>query len=119
MSDTAAIGDEVIRASAFRTHSGKQIGRDCNVARFGQLIRQAANPIAQAEDFVNDHNSRSFVLDFGINEKRIDGAAAVFDLHPFLMARRLVHALFGPILFDSVEGKRRHVLVMIGAHLLS
>ena len=47
---------------------------------------------------MDEEDDGRFVTDFGIDDKRVDGARAVFDLDPFLVARGFIEDGFSPIL---------------------
>src|SRR5262245_2423638 len=60
---------------------------------------------------MDDDNGRGFVLDLWIYEKGGDGPGPALDRDPFLMVRRFVCALFGPILSWRVESVAACVLM--------
>ena len=64
----------------------------------GELVADAAHPVGQPENLVNDHDHRRLLLALGINHERLDGAVARFELDPFAVPRRFLQARFRPIL---------------------
>ena len=88
------LGAELRRVAAAGGGAAEQIGRDGQVARFGQLIGHAADPIGEASVFVNhDHRGRR-MIDFGIHDPSMHLAAALrLDVGPLMMPRRLLQAV--------------------------
>ena len=84
--------------------AGEQVGRDDDVAHGGDVVGHGARPVGEAEDFVDEQDDGRFVADFGIDNEGVDGAAAVVDFDPFLMARRFVEDGFGPVLCGGGRG---------------
>ena len=93
------------RAAAAGRRAGQQVGRDGDVASLGQLIGHAADPIGQAEDLVDHDHGGGFVLHLGIGDEAIHLALAVFDFHPFEVARGFFEACLGPIGILLGEGR--------------
>src|SRR5258708_10696977 len=85
-------------APAVRPHSGKQIGRDGDVAGFSDLIGEILHPVGHAEDFVDDEHYGRLTLRLRINDESLDRAPIVLDANPFAMATRLFPLRLGPIL---------------------
>src|SRR5258707_692819 len=64
----------------------------------GQLVAHAAHPVGEPEDFVDDEDGRGLGLDLGIDDEGAHVAAAIFDRHPFAMARGGFELFDGPVL---------------------
>src|SRR5262249_58899623 len=79
---------KLARTSALWPHSRQQIGSDCDVTSSRQLIGNAAHPVAQSKDFVDDDDGGSFVLGLRIDDEAVDSALAVLDRRPLLVTRR-------------------------------
>ena len=74
----------------------KQIGGDGDVAGFGELVGDAADPIGEAENFVNDNDGRGFIFHFRIGDETVDFAVVVIDFDPFAVAGRVYRAEVWP-----------------------
>src|SRR6266550_1083028 len=81
----------------FKLLTVQKIRRNCDDTIFGQLIAQAAQPISEAKNLLNDENGGRFVFALWINDERLDGALAGFDIDPFAMARRTVQSVLAKI----------------------
>src|SRR5207237_7811255 len=83
--------------TASRTFSGNEVRCHRNKTIGCQLIGYASNPIAEAKDFMNDQNNRSFVLPLRIDRPGSNGllAAGNFYICVFSVTRRLLENSLG------------------------
>ena len=77
--------------------AAEKIGRDRNHAALGQFIAQAAQPIGQSENFLNDKHYRRFVFSLRINHEGFDRAIARFKINPIRVPRRTVQSILAKI----------------------
>src|SRR5439155_23364396 len=65
--DLIAAGEGIGAAAVF-TVAGKKIGSNGDETVGGELVGDRANPIAEAEDLVDDDDDRRFILALGIDD---------------------------------------------------
>ena len=92
-------------AAGVRSEAGEEVGGDDDVAHGGDVVSHAACPVGEAEDLVDEQDDGRLVADFGIDDEGVDGAAAVGDLDPFLVAWGLVEEGFRPVLRGGGRGE--------------
>jgi hypothetical protein len=94
-------------AAAVGAHAGEEVRDDGDVAVFGELVRDGADPIAEAVDFVDDKDGHGFVLDLGVDDEALDFTGAMVDGDELVVAGGVVEAIEdgGGILRQAGEGK--------------
>src|SRR6185437_8828401 len=88
----------VFRAAAVRSHAGKQIGSNGDVAGGGELIGAVFDPVGHPEDLVNHEDYGRFGARFRIRNERGYGAVAMFDGDPLAAPRRFIDGGARPVL---------------------
>jgi len=63
---------------------------DGDVAVFGELVGDGADPVAEAEDFVHDEDGHGLVLDLGVDDEALDFAGALIHDDDSVVARDLL-----------------------------